>query len=257
MGTIRTRGRCALASRSMALAARRRAGRCRADARGGRRPGPKAGKSRSVAGSQTSLGGVAIMRGDRARARRLFEESLDVYRGLDDVWGVSICLSNLALLALGAGETERSRTTALRGSRHRTRERPSRLARKRAPAVREARRQRLATRIAARYPAVRPCRTDRGDHYSLVALRARMARPHAEPRRPPLARRRGGVRGGVDARPRDDAPRGDRPGEPGAGRGRAGHAVAPVESRASPWLRNPRPFRSLSRKTATVCASWH
>ena len=53
-----------------------------------------------------------------------------------------------------------------------------------------------------------------------------MARPHAGPRRPPIAGRRGGVRGGVGARPRDDPPRGDRPGEPGAGRGRAGHAVA-------------------------------
>jgi hypothetical protein len=49
------------------------------------------------------------MRGDHARASRLFDESLNLYRGLDDVWGVSNSLSNLAFLALEAGEAERSR----------------------------------------------------------------------------------------------------------------------------------------------------
>jgi hypothetical protein len=49
------------------------------------------------------------MRGDHARAWRLFDESLKIYRGVDDVWGVSNSLANLAFLALEAGEAETAR----------------------------------------------------------------------------------------------------------------------------------------------------
>ena len=46
--------------------------------------------------------------------------------------------------------------------------------------------------------------------------------------------------GGVDARPRDDAPRGNRPGDPGAARGRAGRAIAlAARLQASPHAASP------------------
>ena len=170
----------------------------------------KQGNARSVAGSQTSLAGVALMRGDYTQSSRLFDESLNLYRGLDDVWGVSISLSNLALLALESGEAREGAQTALRGSRHRTRERPSHLARKRARAVGKARGS--GRLVHTRYPAVRTRRARARHHDALVALRARMARPRAGPRRPPLAGRREGVRGGVGAWPRHGPHRGYRPG---------------------------------------------
>ena len=50
------------------------------------------------------------MRGDQARAWRLFEESLAIHRDLDDAWGVSHSLSNLSFLALEAGDAETART---------------------------------------------------------------------------------------------------------------------------------------------------
>ena len=53
---------------------------------------------------------LALMRGDHARAWRLFDESLTIHRSLDDAWGVSHSLSNLALLALEAGDAETART---------------------------------------------------------------------------------------------------------------------------------------------------
>ena len=50
-------------------------------------------------------------RGDRARARVLFKESLAVHRDLGDAWGVSNSLSDLSFLApLEAGDTETART---------------------------------------------------------------------------------------------------------------------------------------------------
>ena len=68
------------------------------------------GNLRSVGAWQKSLAGLAIMRGDHARARRLFEESLAIHRDLDDAWGVSHSLSNLSFLALEAGDAETART---------------------------------------------------------------------------------------------------------------------------------------------------
>ena len=60
------------------------------------------GRSRSRA--SRSCGAIT------ARARRLLEESLAIHRDLDDAWGVSHSLSNLAFLALEAGDAETART---------------------------------------------------------------------------------------------------------------------------------------------------
>ena len=67
------------------------------------------GNARSVGAWLKSLAGVALMRGDHARAWRLFDESLAIHRSLDDAWGVSNSLSNLASLALEAGDAETAR----------------------------------------------------------------------------------------------------------------------------------------------------
>ena len=68
------------------------------------------GNLRSVGSWQKTLAGLAIIRGDQARAWRLFEESLAIHRDLEDAWGVSHSLSNLAFLALEAGDAETART---------------------------------------------------------------------------------------------------------------------------------------------------
>ena len=68
------------------------------------------GDLRSVGSWQKTLAGLAIIRGDQARAWRLTEESLAIHRGLDDVWGVSHSLSSLSFLALEAGDTQTART---------------------------------------------------------------------------------------------------------------------------------------------------
>ena len=110
------------------------------------------------------------MRGDHARASRLFEESLTIHRSLDDAWGVSHSLSNLAFLALEAGDAETARdllSEALaieRESGHHA------VARERARDVGEARRRGRAA--GARYSAVRPRRAAPRDagarlHYEL------------------------------------------------------------------------------------------
>ena len=68
------------------------------------------GNLRSVGSWQKTLAGIAILRGDPARAWRLFNESLAIHRELDDAWGVSHCLTNLSFLALEAGDAETART---------------------------------------------------------------------------------------------------------------------------------------------------
>ena len=68
------------------------------------------GNLRSVGSWQKTLAGVAIIRGDQARAWRLLEESLAIHRDLDDAWGVSHSLSNLSFLALEAGDADTART---------------------------------------------------------------------------------------------------------------------------------------------------
>ena len=183
------------------------------------------GNLRSVGAWQRTLAGFAIVRGDHARASRLFEESLAIHRGLDDAWGVSHSLSNLAFLALEAGDAETARTLlseALaieRESGHQPRlanalEMSARLAAADGQPA-------LAIRLYARAALLRE--RVRGLH-----VRGRMARPHAEPRRSPLAGRRGDIRGGVGAWPRDEPHRGDRPGDRGAARARGEHALGPV-----------------------------
>ena len=53
-----------------------------------------------------SVGGVALKRDDHERSRLLFDESLTIFRSLDDAWGISNSLANLAFLALEAGDAE-------------------------------------------------------------------------------------------------------------------------------------------------------
>ena len=185
---------------------------------------------RSVGAWQKTLAGIAIMRGDHARAWRLFEESLAIHRGLDDAWGVSHSLSNLAFLALEAGDAETARTLlseALaieRESGHQPRlanalEMSARLAAADGQPA-------LATRLYARACATPRDRRDYGLH-----VRGRMARPRAEPRRSPLAGRRGRrfeeewARGRAMSLLEAD---GDRPGDRGAARARGEHALGPV-----------------------------
>ena len=54
------------------------------------------GDVRSVANWLRSLGGIVVARGDHARARPRFEESLAIHRTLDDTTGISRSLSRLA-----------------------------------------------------------------------------------------------------------------------------------------------------------------
>jgi tetratricopeptide (TPR) repeat protein len=68
------------------------------------------GNVRNVGTWQMTVGALAINRGDYARARPLFEESLAIHRGLDDAWGMSHALTGLAFLALEAGDGESART---------------------------------------------------------------------------------------------------------------------------------------------------
>jgi ATP/maltotriose-dependent transcriptional regulator MalT len=58
------------------------------------------GNVRSVANWRRTLGGISLARGDRGRARTLFEESLVLHRTLDDDWGVARAASRLALVLL-------------------------------------------------------------------------------------------------------------------------------------------------------------
>ena len=169
---------------------------------------------RSVGSWQKTLAGVAIIRGDQARAWRLFEESLAIHRDLDDAWGVSHSLSNLAFLALEAGDAETARTLlseALaieRESGHQPRlanalEMSARLAAADGQPA-------LAIRLYARAALLR-------EH--VRGLTFEVGWPHPTPNLDDLRsrRRRGDVRGGVGAWPRDEPHRGHRPGDPEQG----------------------------------------
>ena len=67
------------------------------------------GDLRNVGSWNLTLGGLAIMRGDPARARPLFEESLAIHRRLDDTWGMSHGLTGLSFVALEAGDVGTAR----------------------------------------------------------------------------------------------------------------------------------------------------
>ena len=111
------------------------------------------------ADAQKSLAGIALMRGDHARARRLFDESLDHPPKPGRRSRASRTLSPTSRFSRSRRVTpRRSRDLALRGPRDRTRERPSPLARERARDVGEARRRRTDEPALA-HSAVRPCRT--------------------------------------------------------------------------------------------------
>ena len=188
----------------------------------------KLGNARSVGAWQRSLAGIALIRGDEARAWRLFDEILTIHRSLDDAWGISHALSGLALLALEADDAETAAQAPLRSPRDRT---------TRATTSRDSRmpwrcRRGSPPRTACRRspfgctPTPRCSASFVRDHTG----RDRMARPDTARRRPPLPGRRGDVREGVGAWPRDDLHRGHRPGDPGASAARAKHAVARAAS---------------------------
>jgi tetratricopeptide (TPR) repeat protein len=67
------------------------------------------GNFRNVGTWQMTLAGLAIVRGDQARAWPLYEESLAVHRSLGDAWGISHALTNLSFLALEGGDAETAR----------------------------------------------------------------------------------------------------------------------------------------------------
>jgi hypothetical protein len=64
-----------------------------------------------------SLGVLAHRRGDDARARENFAESLALYRALDDRRGMAESLEGLATIDLRRGETARGNTGTLRRRR--------------------------------------------------------------------------------------------------------------------------------------------
>ena len=183
------------------------------------------GNLRSVGAWQKTLGGLAIIRGDQARARRLFEESLAIHRGLDDAWGVSHSLSSLSFLALEAGDAETARTLlseALaieREGGHQPRlanalEMSARLA---AADGDPALAIRLHARAALLRERVRGLTFEVGwpdPTPNLDDLRARVGEEH--------------VRGGVGAWSGDDSHPGHRPGDPGAAQARAGRVAVPL-----------------------------
>ena len=97
------------------------------------------GNARSVGGWKKSLAGIALMRGDHAQARRLFDESLAIHRSLGDAQGCLALSLHLALLALEAGDPRVARplSEALAIERERG---PEPMARERARDLGEARR---------------------------------------------------------------------------------------------------------------------
>src|SRR4029077_16539962 len=56
-----------------------------------------------------ALGGIALLQGEYARARELYEQSLAIHRSLDDAWGILGSLSGLAFVALEEDDTETAR----------------------------------------------------------------------------------------------------------------------------------------------------
>ena len=77
------------------------------------RPGP-APRDRRPAGHRLlldNLGIAALQLSDYARARALLEESLVLWRELDDAWGIASTLANLGVVAERSGDY--ARATAL------------------------------------------------------------------------------------------------------------------------------------------------
>jgi predicted ATPase/DNA-binding CsgD family transcriptional regulator len=76
---------------------------------------PEVEDRRTVAGLLDIEGGVALARGDLEQAVELWEETLALYREVDDVLGIVACHTNLGLVRLAQGDYERS-TVLLRES---------------------------------------------------------------------------------------------------------------------------------------------
>jgi predicted ATPase/DNA-binding CsgD family transcriptional regulator len=69
---------------------------------------PEIEDRRTVAGLLDIEGGVALARGDLERAVELWEETLALYREVDDTLGIVACHTNLGLVRLAQGDYERS-----------------------------------------------------------------------------------------------------------------------------------------------------
>jgi len=182
------------------------------------------GNLRSVGSWQKSLAGIAIIRGDHARARRLLEESLAIHRDLDDAWGVSHSLSNLSFLALEADDAETARTLLSEAlAIEREGGHQPRLANALEMSARLAAgdgKPALAIRLYARAALLRE---------RVHGLTFEVGWPDPTPNLDDLRARVGEepVRGGVGARPRDEPRRGHRPGDrAGVTRQAASHAAA-------------------------------
>ncbi len=133
----------------------------------------------------------------------LFEESLAIHRSLDDAWGITGSLSNLALLALEAKDNDaaerlldESLELERKGGHHGRVANSLEISAKLAAAQDRRRPRRSPVRSSKR-----PSRIDR--RRSLRGL----ARSRAARRPPPLRTRREGVRRGVGARRGDDTRR--------------------------------------------------
>jgi hypothetical protein len=62
------------------------------------------GDKRGIALALCSLGDAAQCRGDLARAFALYRDSLNLYRGVGDKWGMATCLKGLATTFLAHGQ---------------------------------------------------------------------------------------------------------------------------------------------------------
>jgi predicted ATPase/DNA-binding CsgD family transcriptional regulator len=64
-------------------------------------------ENRRTVGHMLNLeGGVALARGEREQALELWEESLELFRELQDAFGIITCLTNIGLLTLGRSDNE-------------------------------------------------------------------------------------------------------------------------------------------------------
>jgi len=61
-----------------------------------------------ASGALTMMGHIALQRGDIARARKHYEEALNIRRELGEAWSIAISLNSLGLIALEEGEIDRA-----------------------------------------------------------------------------------------------------------------------------------------------------
>jgi tetratricopeptide (TPR) repeat protein len=100
----------ALSHVAIVLAAKGRLDEAEAALDAGVRLARKVGNVRSVGQWGMTLAGFALIRGDHARARDLFEQSLAVHQRLSDAMGTPLSLLGLTYLAIQAGENDAAKS---------------------------------------------------------------------------------------------------------------------------------------------------